>query len=246
MLNGKTRLKILTLVAAAGIATFTTIGGVRFFGETLSSAAPQEQKERLIHRLPVENGEPIVITDIKVSRQSISFDHKFLADDDWLKSLSFTIKNRSDKRILALSFMLWFPRPLGSQDIGSTFVMSYGNSEFHSRKPNPQERLIGMGPGQVANIQFSPEEFRDLQFFLSGLGYKTVEKVEFNINEVIFEDDTMWFGGRSFQRDKNNQWQKASSVGLNRAAALRFSSARASRQVHPRYFEGLVRRGISR
>jgi len=73
MQNTKTRLKILTLVAAAGIATFTTIGGVRFFGETLSSAAPQEQKERLIHRLPVENGEPIVITDIKVSRQSIFF-----------------------------------------------------------------------------------------------------------------------------------------------------------------------------
>ena len=239
MLNRRISRKLFTLVAATSIATFATIGGVRFFGESLSTAAPQEQKERLIHRLPVENGEPIVITDIRVSRQSISFDHKFLADDDWLKSLSFTIKNRSDKRILALSFMLWFPRPLGSQDIGSTFVMSYGNSEFHSRKPNPHEPLTGITPGQVSNIQFSPDEFRDLQAFLLGLGYKTVEK-------VIFENDTMWFGGRIFQRDKNNQWQKASSVGLNRAAALRFSSARASRQVHPRYFEGLVRRGISR
>ncbi|PYS22736.1 MAG: hypothetical protein DMF72_12390 [Acidobacteria bacterium] len=73
MLNRRIPRKLFTLVAATSIATFTTIGGVRFFGETLSSAAPQEQKERLIHRLPVENGEPIVITDIKVSRQSIFF-----------------------------------------------------------------------------------------------------------------------------------------------------------------------------
>jgi hypothetical protein len=204
--------KHLIFVIVLGIATSFVIAATALFSDSLYpvSALPQ-QKERLLHRLPVEKGEPIVITDIKVNGKSISFDQEFEADDDWIKNLVFSVKNRSDKRILHMSFMLWFPRPPGLQGIGSVSRLFYGDPDLPIRKPTPQERLIGIAPGEAANVKFTLEQFEGLRSFLAATGYSvSIERVEFNINEVLFDDDTEWNGGAIFRRDKDNpnHWTK--------------------------------------
>lgn len=196
----------LTLFAIFSIAISLLIAAPTFSTNSLQtvSAAPEHQ-ERLLHRLRIEGPEvePLVITDIKVNGQSISFDKKFGADDDWMKSLVFSVKNRSDRLILFASLWLRFTTPEGSSQKRSIAHMHYGNDELVARKPTSQERLIGIAASETVDIHFTPEEAEDLPIFLSATGQSpNVEKAGLEIGEVLFEDDTMWNRGVLHKRDK--------------------------------------------
>ena len=192
-----------TTLVTFGITVSLVISAAAFFGRSMYAvSAVQQQPERVLHRLAVEPGEPIVITDIKVNGQNVSFDEKFVAGDDWMKGLVFTVKNRSDKRILFVSLGLRFPRPPGSQDKISISDIPYGNDELLARSPTPDERLVGIAPGQTVDMQLTPQRFDDVRQFLAATGYpSSTDRVDLKIQEVIFEDDTMWSGGRYHRRD---------------------------------------------
>jgi len=203
-----------TLFSVLSIASLA-IGAVSFFGHTLYPVNAVQGQERLLHRLPVEDSEPIVITDIKVNGQPVSFDQKFVGGDDWMKGLVFTIKNRSDKLILCFALGLRFPRPAGSPEPISISELSYGNDELIARLPTRAERLIGIAPGQTANVQLTLQGFNDLQQFLAATGYSSIiDRVDLKISEVIFEDDIMWLGGRYLRRDPKTPsvWDKSAKI----------------------------------
>jgi hypothetical protein len=221
-----------------GTATLLVISVASFFEDSLIAVSAVQKPERLLHRLQVEPGEPIVITDIKVNSQNVSFDEKFAAGDDWMKGLVFTVKNRSDKRILFVALGLRFPRPPSSQDKISISDIPYGNEELLARLPTPGERLVGIAPGQTVDIQLTPQRFDDLRQFLAATGYPSIaDRVDLTINEVIFEDDTMWSGGRYRRRDPKDprSWSKLESretktrvylTSMVRRSADRIKSAR--------------------
>ncbi len=173
---------------------------------TSYTSAAQQTKERVIKRLPVEQNEPLAITDIKVNGQSVSFDAKFFADDDWMRTLVFSIKNKSDKRILFVNLDLFFDRPQSSKDPGAMFdLLSYGNWALQRRPPTAGEQLVGIAPGETGEIGFSVQRFVDLTRFLIDAGFPpSVGKVDMRLGRVIFEDDTMWYAGSQFRRDPNN------------------------------------------
>lgn len=192
----------LTILAVLSIATLLVISVASFFEDSLIAVSAVQKPERLLHRLQVEPGEPIVITDIKVNGQSVTFDQKFVAGDDWMKSLVFSIKNRSDKLILLVSLQLQFPRPPGSSEKISLGDVFYGNPELLARKPTSDERSLGIAPGQTESIQLTQDRFEAFRSMLSATGYpSSIEKVNFKINEVLFEDDSMWSGGSPLYRD---------------------------------------------
>ncbi|MDX6527746.1 MAG: hypothetical protein QOH41_36 [Blastocatellia bacterium] len=166
------------------------------------TSVAQQPTERVIRRLPVEENEPIAITDIKVNGRSVSLDKKFVADDDWLRSLVFSVKNKSDKLILYASIRLQFPRPAGSRDIPDIYDMSCGNWALQTRRPNSQEMLVGASPGETVEIRLSDQQFVGLREFLTATHYPpSIEKADLSISHVIFVDDTMWYAGSQVQRD---------------------------------------------
>lgn len=191
------------------------LGAIILFTSLLTVAnATQQSKERLIQRLPVEENEPIAITDIKVNDRSVSLDKRFNADDEWLRSLVISVKNKSDKRILFASLQLQFPRPEDSKARFSIFEMFHGNWSLRMRPPAPEERLVGIAPGETVEIQLSPQGFVDLRQLLTGTNYPaSIEKVDLRIDEVIFEDDMMWSRGTQLSRDPNDRskWTIANS-----------------------------------
>jgi len=179
------RILIVTLIACA-----------------FQTSVAQQPTERLIRRLPVEENEPIAITDIKVNGQSISLDKKFVEDDDWLRSLVFSVKNKSDKLILYASIRLQFPRPAGSRDIPDIYDMAYGNSALQTRLPTSQEMLVGASPGETFEIRLFDQQFIGLREFLTATHYPpSIEKVDLSLGPVIFVDDTMWYAGAISLRD---------------------------------------------
>jgi hypothetical protein len=206
------------LLVWLGIVTLVVFCETALFNKSQSASSAIQQQDRVLHRLPVEKGEPIVILGIKVDGHAISFDQRFAANDDWLKSLVISIKNRSDKVILLVSLQLQFPRPTNSSDTLSLGDFYYGNSEILSRQPTAEEQLTGIAPGQIQDIHLSAERFEDFQSLLNATGYAaSVKKVNFRIDNVIFKDDTMWSGGEHLKRDneKLNTWIRiaSSSVG---------------------------------
>lgn len=179
------------------------------------TGAAQESQERVVKRLPIEHGEPIAITDIKVNDKSISFDKKFPADDNWLSSLAVSIKNSSDKRILFTSIQLQFTRPARSPGNMSVDDIFYGNWALQMRPPTQDEKLVGIAPAETAAISMTAQKFLELKRFLAETGFPdSIERVDIRINSVIFEDDSMWTRGKYLRRDPNNPGSWKSSTQL--------------------------------
>jgi hypothetical protein len=229
---GQLQRKHLTfLVVLTGVIS-TGIGAATLFSDRLTTArALQQSNERLVHRLSVEQGAPIVITSMKVNGQSISFDEKFDAPDDWLRGLVISVKNRSDKMILLVSLSFQFPRSPGSSERFSVAEMLYGDEDFRTRKPTSEERLVGVAPGHTVDIKLTSKQFEFWQSFLSETGYpSSIKTVNFRFNDVLFEDDTMWNGGELLKRDPKNlgTWVVQPS-GLSKTRLLHFpTSTKAS------------------
>lgn len=98
------------------------ISGVLILVTLTSVAEPQttpsrgsQSREPIIKRLPYALTEPLAITGVKVNGKLVGFDKPFPGEDDWLKSLSVSIKNVSTKRILFARVVMSFPPPPNSQ-----------------------------------------------------------------------------------------------------------------------------------
>ena len=175
--------------------------------------AQKRQRERLIRRLPIQKNEPLIITEIKVDGRSVPIDKEFLAEDDWMKSLVISVKNTSDKRILFATLDFVFYRAPGSDPPIAGFDIFYGNYLLRSRPPTASESLAGLAPKEIADLQMSVNEFQALQELLRVAGLPPgVEKLNIKLGEVIFEDDTMWYVGAEFRREKDlTSWKRVTS-----------------------------------
>jgi len=164
----------------------------------------QPSRGRVIERMPVEKNEPVTVTNIKVNGQSVSFDREFAANDDWMKSLVITVKNKSDKRILYMNVDLFFSEP-SSQEPGALFdLLFFGNTALRLRPPTSSEQPIGLAPGESADISVTSKKFIDLTRFLTEIKVsQSVDRVRFKLGRIIFDDDTMW-SGEVFRRNPND------------------------------------------
>ena len=176
--------------------------GIVSVAVAFNATTAQEVKQRVIARMPVEKDEPLAITDVKVNGQNVTFGQKFSADDEWLGSLVFTVKNTSDKRMLFASIRLQFPRPAGSQETISVHDIYWGNSGLQTQLPKPDERLAEIKPGETADITLTTQQFAELKNFLSLTHYAhSIDRVSLSIGHIIFDDDTMWYAGAIARRD---------------------------------------------
>src|SRR5437667_5664853 len=91
------------------LSTIVLVTSVSF-----ASTAVQQPRERAIKRLPIERDEPLGITSVKVYGQAVSSGKAFVGDDEWMRNLVISVKNKSDKRILFVNIELFFTRPAGS------------------------------------------------------------------------------------------------------------------------------------
>jgi hypothetical protein len=193
-----------TCSVALGIIVIALVVGVSVTSHT------QTAKERVIERMPVEKNEPVEIIDTRVDGQSITLGQKFKANDDWIKTLVFTVKNKSDKRILFTSIDLFLPRHEGSNPM---FDLFYGNWGLQNRRPTSGEQSIGIAPGETVEIGLSAQRLVGFTSFLKDSHVsQSIEKIDVRFGSVIVEDDTMWSRGAYFHRDPSNpaRWNNAS------------------------------------
>lgn len=177
----------------------SAIAIIGLFITPTSATLPQQTRERVVE-LMFEKERPLDVTDASTGGQRISFGDKFYATDDWMRSLKFSLRNTSSKRILFAELKFFFPRPGGSQGLPAVFTLFHGNRALLTRPPSIDEQTVGMAAGEIVEIGFSEQKYLDLQKFLSEVRFPSVEKAGLMLGIVIFEDDTAWYGG-DFRRD---------------------------------------------
>ncbi|MEK6334225.1 MAG: hypothetical protein AABM67_04695 [Acidobacteriota bacterium] len=183
------------------VTLFMVVIGV--FGLSLAQSGSTGQKrERTIKRPPWRN-EPIRIEKIKLRGMPVS-DQKFLEDDDWLKSLTLSVKNTSGRIIKYIEIDLIFPRPQDSlgERISRDHLM-YGQYPLLPGEAVSPSSEAPVMPNDSVSITLS--DYEGMMEFLKQTNYgASIRDLELEISMVIFNDDTKWSGGRLYRRDPNN------------------------------------------
>src|SRR5215207_4851036 len=79
---------------------------------------------------------PVEIVAVKLNGGEVRPGEKIPGDDDWLRGLSFTLKNVSDRPLASVAVALQFPRPQGFV----AYFLSYGadlSRGEHRRESSP-------------------------------------------------------------------------------------------------------------
>lgn len=114
-------------------------------------------------------------------------------DDDWLRDLTISIKNTSNKNILFVELNLYFPRPEGSTDVAITgYPIMFGTPP----------RLIAesssvLAPNEKWQASLSAHDYASIRQMLSETGYPaSIKEAEIVTGDVLFADRTKWSAGQ--------------------------------------------------
>ena len=130
----------------------------------------------------------------------------FQAGDDWLKELTFTIKNRSSKTFVFLTFGVSFPdtdRPCSDSITGECNAGGVGvelgripeNAAYtrEGKKVNQgSKQPIDFRPGQEMEISLAPYADEIRRKIEKQQPFSTIRRCFINVNLGWFEDGMMW------------------------------------------------------
>lgn len=160
----------------------------------------QQEKERLLERY-VHQKEPLRIKAIKGKKGMINISKKFLDDDDWLKGLSISLENISEKSITYIQLEIEFPRPDDVPPL--VFPVVYGQGLLPDSESTVKSPAIK--PGEEVVLSLSQEAYAVLKQSLDEEKYsKSIKHAIVDLRSVIFDDGIMWRAGRLMKRDPND------------------------------------------
>lgn len=146
--------------------------------------------------------QPVEIVRTTVKGEDVKLNVKIDgAGDDWLNNLSITVKNVSDKPIIFIRMYLYFPETKATGNV-MFFPIRYGQ--------NPQTPMLAgqrevLPPDQETTFVLSGQTFHRLRTFIEKRHpLNTLNKLSVQIDQVSFEDGTMWTGGDYFRPDPGN------------------------------------------
>lgn len=173
----------------------------------LPMAAFAQQKDRVLKKIERKN-EPLKISKLKVKGKQVSFNQKFIVDeDDWFRDLTITVKNVSDKTIVYFDLRLNFPPTGAAQRTSSDHLLygSYPPPPGETGTPHPDQPPLQSG--DTATVVLT--DYEGTRRFLNQTGQgQSIKEIQISIEDIIFADGTMWNGGILMKRDPNdpNSW----------------------------------------
>jgi hypothetical protein len=169
------------------------------FGFAMVASAPaQELRDRelkpAIDFTTIEM--PVQIVSIKLNGSEVAPGQKIRGDDNWLKGVSFTVKNISDKPIAYVAMGLRFEPPPGGARL-VVFNLSYG-VDYSRGLPRSGSSPLPIQPDQTVDLVLTNERYPNFLHIL-GMGGMPLgfDVVPYYVERVSFEDnpDVIWEGG---------------------------------------------------
>jgi hypothetical protein len=190
-------------VCAVGLLSGVTLAGaLRPSSAHIPSDATlgnARRKEEKVIKKSSFRDEPIKIVKVKNKKGELPMGKKFQTDDaEWLRGFTITVRNDSGKDITHIEFSIFLPHDANGATGPSsyTYLLMYGvspSSEHYdeSRKRRP-DRVIKKG--EEYDLAVPDDEIDHIKKVLAWLEYPNIREVEFWINEVGFDDGTVWNG----------------------------------------------------
>ena len=144
---------------------------------------------------------PAEFLSIKLNGREIQPGEKIQGGDDWLRGLSFTLKNISGKPIAYVAVALQFPRPQGFV----AYILSYG-VDLSRRERRRATSAPAIQPGETVDLVLNDEKYPGFLRILDlGEATRSFDTAPYYIERVSFEGepDLIWSGGMLKRRDPN-------------------------------------------
>lgn len=186
---------------------------VSMFVPELHGLAGQD-KEREIKKMNWPK-EPVKIGKLKAKGAIIALGEKFHAEDDWLKGLTFSVKNTSEKTITYLEIELSFPRDKSAQaEPDAHDRIMYGQyPALPGEIATPHPDQPPLRPGETVDVVL--KDYDGIRDFLNQTHYPvSIKRLEVSVGDVVFDDGTKWSGGGLFRRDPDNPggWMRIKEI----------------------------------
>lgn len=171
-------------------------------------AGPQGRNRKVVDQERNYANQPVEIVGLRIGGKmaELSEGVKVDAETEWLKGLSWEIKNRSNKNILSIDLFVMFP---DTQANGPIFVcpMHYGNDPKVATESAALEPLLK--PGDTARFAISDGMYTGIKKHIeSRMSLAEVNHVRVRPELIVFDDDTAWSMGEEMHRDpdKPSRW----------------------------------------
>jgi hypothetical protein len=144
---------------------------------------------------------PVEIISVKLNGEDVRPGEKIKGDDDWLRGLTFTLKNISPQPIAYVEVALRFPQPRGFV----TYLLSYGvdlSRGDHRGASSPP----ALQPGETVDLVLTKEKYPGfLRILALGGAARSFDTAPYYIERVCFEGepDIIWEAGMLKRRDLN-------------------------------------------
>ena len=166
------------------------------FCATLAEA--QQTENRLLKKqkvAPVEPA-PLEFSNLKVNGSPINFDRPFTAGNDWVKDLSFDVKNVSGKVITHFRIGLLLHNHNNQQRAAVTMIFHGLNTGMPGVEPT-----VRVSPGETVHAVYEDKQYDSFKRTCSHIGLDKVLEATLSIEMAVFDDETMWRYGYLHRRD---------------------------------------------
>jgi hypothetical protein len=189
----------------SGILRSLTLGAFLFVLLVAASGSTSAQQIRDRHLQPAFDlaniQMPVEILSIKLDGKDVRTGEKIAGDDYWLRGLSFTLKNVSDKPIAYIDIGLRFPQPKGFVSYSLNYGVDSSRGETRRAASPP-----AIQPGETVDLVLTKERYPVFQRILAlGGASSSFDAATYYIGRISFEDepDIIWEGGNLKRRDPN-------------------------------------------
>jgi hypothetical protein len=151
--------------------------------------------------------EPVKIVKLRTKGKPIEIGQKFTEEDDWLKGLTVTVENISNKLVSRIELSLSFPRPEGPSETIPTYTVAliYGRDPADTQ----DERQKQVVPHDTADVKMLDVNLPFIKTDLEQLGYPDrITHAEIRVDTVTFSDGSMWAGDEILYPEPTNPKQK--------------------------------------
>lgn len=173
---------------------------------SLSIAAQEIRDRQLVPAYDFSTVQmPVEIVSIKLNGEDIQPHQIIRGNDDWLKGLSFTLKNISDRPIAWVNIGFKFGLPDGFV----VYSLHYGVALFRGdvRRGSSWPPLQ---PGESVNLALTGQNYQSFLYVLAQANApRSFDQAPFYIDTVGFEDepDVIWQRGYLKRRDPKDSFK---------------------------------------
>ena len=159
---------------------------------SLSTSAQEVRERQLIPAFDLATIQmPVEIVSIKLNDKEIRPGEKIKGNDEWLRGVSFTLKNISAQPIAYVNIGFKFPLPNGFV----VYSLPYGiNLSLGDRGSSPP----AIQPGQSLDLVLTNESYKSFLYVLAQAGASSsFDTAAYYVDTVCFENqsEVIWQGG---------------------------------------------------